>query len=99
MVLVGDAKAKRCTAVVVLFGSLFYVVHMGNAYDGADFAHTLAVNAQAGEQCEVLVSDLENEFHIIDDVLGNSTMVNDLNRSAEHFIEFLSRCLKIRIQD
>ena len=90
IVLAGENKMRCVYAVVIVFGALSYLVQLSAVYEGADFSQTYAYDAQKGEQCPVIVAKVDNEFHLIHDVLEGATIWNDTRKSADSFMAFLS---------
>ena len=93
LVLTGERKTNGVYAVVVIFGGLSYFIHLSNVYEGADFNYTYAYNAQKAERCEVLVSNEQNEFLLVHDVMEGATAWGDVCSSADSFMTFLSGAL------
>ena len=85
----------RDSVVVVLFGGLFYLVELSNAYEGVDAGWTYAYDALRGEDCPVLVQKFDNELLGVQDVLEGATLWDDVKKTADSFITFLTGELRV----
>lgn len=91
-----DGQKHSVYAIVMFFGAMTYLVELSSMYQGADFFAQYAFDGRKRKEVPVFVGHLENERLAVEDVLGGTTLFDDVVAVAEYGAKVIQRAASPR---